>query len=907
MTVLFFDEFELDLANRRLSEKGEPLRLGSRAFDILAALAVRAGSVVTKEELLGAVWPTTSVAEGALRVHLVSLRKTLGDRARGFIDNIPGRGYQFLPPVRTADTVVERKAKPPSTNKFPRVASRIIGRDAFIESTVELLSSSRLLTITGPGGIGKTSVAIRIAERFSDRFKVVFLDLASLQDGKNLLPSLASHLGLNVYGTDVLQAVASELRKTATLLLFDNCEHVIDDAAQVAESILQEVPSVTILATSRERLRAQLERVRELPPLGVPPEGSAPTDAEAFPALELFVSVASLVGETVQLSSPEAISMASEIVRRLDGIPLAIELAAARALDLDISALHESVARPLALLRRGRRNAPQRQQTMQATLDWSFQTMSPEEKELLLRLSTFAGTFTSEDARCVARKDLAEGDFYENFDALFLKSLVSASGDSGTYRLLVTTRDYAAAKLKAEPYARSTREAHARFCLIRLDEARADWTRLGTGEWSTRHGALVHDLRSAMTWAFSEEGDKPLGVELAAMSNVVWTQLGFMAEHLELLERAKAALPDASNLSPLVEMHLILSHAGTMYHVKSSTKDSSALDSFGKAREIAKTLRDNINILRATGGITAIHTMNGDYLDAIEVARGFDALCGNAMPGAVSRMLNHNLHYIGDFDGAISHATTALDLARGDVRGTLNNGASYDQRISALSTVVKTKWVQGRLTEAMTLLRSTLAEATALDHAISLCLYLAVSACPTAFGMRETELGASLVELLAEKSETNNLLRWQEWGQTFAEVASALADGDTERFNRAVGASHGARFENCLISGGELASLNLLERALSKNAGWCRAELYRLKGKQIASANVSAARDLMRKGYDLASEQGAGFWALRCAADLAEIAESGQSKSAKARLRQAMEQFDSMEAFADVRRARDLL
>jgi len=907
MTVLFFEEFELDLANRRLSEKGEPLRLGSRAFDILAALAVRAGSVVTKEELLEAVWPTTSVEEGALRVHLVSLRKTLGDRARGFIDNIPGRGYQFLPPVRSADRLVERQAKLPSTNNLPRLTNRIIGRDAFIGATVELLSSSRLLTITGPGGIGKTSVAIRIAEQFTDSSKVVFLDLTSLQDGKNLLPSLASHLGLNVYGADVLQAVASELRKGATLLLFDNCEHIIDDAAQVAEAILQEAPTVTILATSRERLRAQLERVRELPPLGVPPEGSAPIDAEGFPALELFVSVASLVGDTDHLLQPEAISMAAEIVRRLDGIPLAIELAAARALDLDISALHESVALPLALLRRGRRNAPQRQQTMQATLDWSFQTMSAGEKELLLRLSTVAGTFTSEDARAVARKDMAEEDFYETFDALFLKSLLSVSADSGTYRLLVTTRDYAAAKLKSEPYSRSTREAHARFCLIRLDEARADWTRLGTGEWSARHGALVHDLRTATTWAFSEEGDTHLGVELAAMSNVVWTQLGLMAEQLELLERARAALPDSSNLSPLVEMHLILSHAGTMYHVKSSTKDGSALDSFGRAREIAKTLRDNINVLRATGGITAIHTMNGDYLDAIEVARGFDALLGHAMPGAVSRMLNHNLHYIGDFDGAISHATTALDLARGDVRGTLNNGASYDQRISALSTVVKTRWVQGRLTEAMDLLRSTLAEATALDHAISFCLYLAVSACPTAFGMRETELGTSLVELLAEKSTTNNLLRWQEWSHTFAEVASALADGDAERFNRAVGESHGARYENCLISGGELANLDLLERALSRNAGWCRAELYRLKGRYIASDNVSAARDLIHKGYELASEQGAGFWELRCALNLAELAQSGQSKTAKARLRQSLDKFEAMEAFEDIRRARDLL
>ncbi|GAC1043839.1 winged helix-turn-helix domain-containing protein [Rhizobium sp. No.120] len=907
MTVLHFEGFELDIQNRKLMEDGQQLRLGGRAFDILAILAQRAGQVISKDELLDAVWPTAQVEEGTLRVSLVSLRKSLGERARGFIDNVPGKGYIFVPPVRI-DRAASVTTKPSmSSADLPRLPNKVIGRDEFIETTKNFLQQSRMITITGTGGIGKTSAAIAIAERFLGRRRVLFIDLASLSENASLMPSLASQLGLSVYGSELLQAVATELRKTPTLLVFDNCEHVIEAAAEAAESILLEVPTSSILATSREPLRIQLERIRRLPPLAVPPEGIIAEEALGYAALDLFYRMAGLFKDERDLRQPQIIELSADIVRKLEGIPLAIELAASRTLDLDISELHRSVARPLAVLRRGRRNAPARQQTLQSALDWSFQTLSPAEKELLLRLSTFAGLFSAEDARAIAGDHLSDNEFYEAFDDLFLKSLLNVASEGGNYRLLVTTRHYASAKLASSPLKREAQHTHARHCSVRLKKAETDWTKLETDEWLRLHGALIHDLRIAVAWAFAPDGDVSLGIELTATSNIIWTQLGLMTEQLAVIETALARASTSEALDPRHEMHLRLSHAGTIYHIKSSERDPQALAEYHRAIQIAKELDDHMSILRASGGITAIHTMNADYIDAINVARQFDDLCGAKLPNAVSRMLAHNLHYIGDFEGAMRHANIALDMAKVGVRGTLNNGASYDQRLSALSTVVKTLWVQGELRAAMQQLETVLAEAINLDHAISTCLYLAVSACPTAFGMREFELGERLLRLLIEKAGNNSLLRWQEWAFTFEQVSMSLASDDKERFNKALANARGARFENCLIVGGHLADRVTIDRALSKNAGWCRPELYRLKGLQLLDEDADAARKLIMEGYLLSSQQGAKFWELRCATSMVRFASEESLGASKSRLDRTLCLFDGELATADLVEARALL
>ncbi|MBW9116901.1 helix-turn-helix transcriptional regulator [Rhizobium cauense] len=483
MSLLQFDNYEIDIEQRRLTEHGQPLRLGGRAFDILSTLVSRAGEVVTKEELISHVWPTTIVDEGSLRVHLVALRKTLGDRARRYVETIPGRGYLFAGDVRQIPrendiVVMPQLASSPLAGNLPRIPKRLVGREECVRSTLELLESARLLTLVGPGGVGKTAVAVVCANVLAESKRVVFLDLATLADGDALLSSLATHLGLNTFGDVVLPGVLAELSRTDTVLFLDGCERVVDAAAHAAETILRESTTTQIVTTTRELLRTPMEKVRQIPPLEFPSDTENCSDIEAYPAVELFLSLAALAGDGVDISRRQDLQIVGDIVGSLDGIPLAIELAAARVFEMDLPTLHRSVADPIAFLRRGRRTAPPRQQTMRATLDWSYSTLSGDEKELLLRLSIFAGTFTTDAALSVWESTDRVDSFHDAFDGLFLKSFLVATQRGGSFRLLLTTRDYAREKLDESSFSMSCRQAHSAYCLERPPTATGKLTRL---------------------------------------------------------------------------------------------------------------------------------------------------------------------------------------------------------------------------------------------------------------------------------------------------------------------------------------------------------------------------------------------------------------------------------------------
>ncbi|MDK4716027.1 winged helix-turn-helix domain-containing protein [Rhizobium sp. CNPSo 4039] len=905
MSVYCFENFSLDVDGRLLSAQGAPLHLGSRAFDILATLVARAGQVVSKEELIKAVWPATSVDEGALRVHLVSLRKSLGGRAKDFIANVPGRGYQFIPEVCLAVQASAGTAERGPRSTLPNQSVPLIGREQFISDVQDCLASTPLLTIVGPGGIGKTSVAIAVANVMATTHRVVFLDLASVTEGNNLAPSLASALGQNVYGSNAMPAILSELDKGPTLIVLDNCEHVVDAAADVAEEILRRT-GATILATSREPLRTTHEKIRQLPPLTFPLADLDCLERSSYSALELFISLVSLVDDRNDFDDPQVLADAADIVRRLDGIPLAIELAAARSLEMDLSGLRRSLVDPFTTLRRGRRTAPPRQQTLRAALDWSYQTLSPHEAELLQRLSVFSGTFRSEDALAVSSRQISDDEFYDAFDGLFLKSLLAPGGEGGRYRLLATTRDYAMEKLAASPYERECRLAHARHCKGELVAAESDWNALASEKWFSRYGGLIHDLRSALAFSFSAVGEEQLAVELAASSNIIWTQLGFMTEQLEVAERALELIRSMDQLDPPTEMHLRLSYGGTLYHICPSKEDEFALNELTQALAISELLDDGADALRATGGISAIHCMNGRYDEALAAADRFDRRFGHVLPNAVSRSRAPNLFSVGNFNEALNQANITMLLAKGRTRGTLNNGASYDQRLSPLATVVKTQWIQGRFRDAANSLHSALNEAEALDHAISTCLYLSVSAYPTALGMGDTALARTLLKQLLKDAEDNSLIRWLEWGQTYRAVANACEAGDQGLFNKTLTPVTGARFENGLIAGGELANEETIDRALSGEPGWCRAELLRLRGELGLEKNAGEARERLRESYDVAKAQGAGFWELRAARSLLLHAPAGQQSTARDLLRETLSRFHGELEVPDLANARAL-
>lgn len=911
MSLLQFDEYEIDIEQRRLTERGKPLRLGGRAFDILSALVTRAGEVISKEELINLVWPTTTVDEGSLRVHLVSLRKTLGDRAKHYIETIPGRGYLFagnVRPLARSEEVREPDIAfvPDLMSALPRIPRKLVGRDDFIASTLELLKTARLLTIAGPGGIGKTSVAVVCAHALSASRRIVFVDLAAVADGEKLLPSLASQLGLNTFGEDIMPGILAELSKTQTLLLFDSCERIVDAAANTAEALLRASPSTQVLATSREALRASMERVRQLSPLEYPKDGLAAPDPREYPGVELFVSLVALAGDNIDLTGAESLELAADIVRRLDGIPLAIELAAARSFDMDLATLHRSVADPIAVLRRGRRTAPPRQHTLRATIDWSYSTLSDNERELLQRLSVFAGTFSPEAAMTVAGREEHAEDFHEAFDGLFLKSLLVVTQQGGTFRLLGSTRDYAREKLTQAEFAASCFHAHAVYCLDRTRIAERDWPTADPAKWRSLNTDLVHDLRAALLWAFSDGGDEDLGIQLTAASDTIWVQFGLIAEQLAVAERALRSFEELAVANTALEMRLRMSFGSALYHTKSIERNADVIAEYYKVLDLAVAGKNSTKLMRAIVGITAIQTSNGDYQGAIDLVNGFDDDLDTIAPQARSRLLNHNYHYVGDFNKAMEHAWIALSSRCDSVGSQPNSGSSFDPRISTLCTVVKTHWIQGRYSAARTALNDTLDETIARDHAISSCLFLAASACPTAFGLGDADLGIRLLHILREVSAKNSLLRWRDWGSGYEKVLAALRTDDRAEFELAVIGMKGAPFENSIVMAGRLADDATLQR-ICPAGSWCGSEALRLRGELAMQRSPAQGRELLVAAYDLAVSQAGTTFELRSATSILRHSPLDQLESARRRLLKVLDAVEYDEAVEDVAAAKALL
>ena len=410
--VLSFGPFSLFTAERLLKRAGEAIPLGGRALDVLTALAERAGEVVTHKELISSVWPDVTVEGSNLRAHIAALRKALGDGRDGarYISNIAGRGYCLVAPVTrpsamqtarvTGITPTER------VQRLPPRLTRMVGRDDTVRSLAQQLQTWRFVSIVGPGGVGKTTVAISVAHALVDGFHdaVFFIDLAALTDPQLVPTAVASALGLMVQTQDPLVGLLTFIGDRKILLVLDNCEHVIGVAAALAERVVSDAPQAHILATSREALRVEGEHVHLLYSLDCPPEDAGLTAVEAlrYPAAQLFMERAAASGYGAALSDIDA-PIVARICRRLDGVALAIELAASRAGSLGIRETAELLDNRFSLLWHGRRTALPRHETLNAMLDWSCSLLSDHEKVVLCRLSVFVGDFTRQAAGSAAR------------------------------------------------------------------------------------------------------------------------------------------------------------------------------------------------------------------------------------------------------------------------------------------------------------------------------------------------------------------------------------------------------------------------------------------------------------------------------------------------------------------------
>jgi predicted ATPase/DNA-binding winged helix-turn-helix (wHTH) protein len=448
-----FGSFQLCPAQRLLLDNGRPAKLGSRALDILVALVKAAGETVSNAEIRSRAWPTTNVGEGSLRVHISALRKALSDGQGGnrFIVNVPGRGYRFVAPMtRDCGHSAVPTQDAPFTHKQPPSMLSIIGRVEAISSVARQLSRRRLVTIVGPGGVGKTTVAIASATAAKDSFRdgTWFVALDSVDRPDSVASAIGAALGV---AEDGAESMLRFLQHKQALIVLDNCEHIIDAAAATAERILQAAPQVSVLATSREPLRAKGELSFRLKPLATPPVRDDITADEAltYAAVQLFAERAQACCSDFVLNNTNAPAIC-DVCHGLDGLPLALELAAAQLDIVGVQDLARSLDDRFVLLTRGRRTASQRQQNLRSAMDWSHSLLSEAEKRTLRRIAIFSGRFTMEAASAVASdKQFSGADVIAGLVSLVTKSLITTDlvDDVACLRLLGTTRIYALEKL----------------------------------------------------------------------------------------------------------------------------------------------------------------------------------------------------------------------------------------------------------------------------------------------------------------------------------------------------------------------------------------------------------------------------------------------------------------------------
>ena len=732
--ALSFGPFSLFVGSRLLKRADETIPLGGRALDVLIALTERAGEVVSYSELISLAWPSVTVDEANLRVQIAALRKALGEEKEArYISNVAGRGYCFVAPVSRSTgrlTVAEGGGDSEQPRKLPPRLARMVGRDEAVRAVSEQLATERFVSIVGPGGIGKTTVAISVAHALLNGFRgaVSFVDLSVLTNSQLVPTAVASALGFMIQAQDPFGSLVAFIGDKKILLILDNCEHVIDSAAELAERVVSEAPQAHILATSREALRVEGERVHFLYSLDCPPEHADLTAAEVlgYPAAQLFMERAAASGYLATLSDIEAPIVAT-ICRRLDGIALAIELAASRAGSLGIRGIAELLDNRFSLLWHGRRTALPRHQTLNAMLDWSYNLLPEHERAVLSRLSIFVGDFTVEAACSVASEtESDEASTIDALDSLLAKSLISTSwiSDSTYYRLLDTTRAYARAKLADRGESARVARRHAEFysAVLRSDDIIR--SRIGKHDLS-EYAPHIGNVRAALEWALSDGDDPAFGVALVAQSAPLLLGLSLLEECRRFCESALAALND---VGPGTRTEMILQESLALASMYTRGNDGRVRAAIERGLALAEALEDRSRQLQLLASLNLLLVRQGDIRGArAAVERGRNVAQAISDPAGLiwAEWMMGVSHYVsGDQAAAQFHLEKGMSFAAESGPHHANYFGSVN-RIGAMVALARVLWLRGFPDRALRIAQNAIDEMSrGRNHPVSICTSL---------------------------------------------------------------------------------------------------------------------------------------------------------------------------------------
>ena len=934
-----FGPFSLSASGRILQKEGKPVHLGGRAFDILLVLVTRAGQVVGRRELIDLVWPDATVDDGSLRFHIASLRKALSDDVSGvqYVTTLQGRGYCFVAPVTRSDLSAPLLGEQTGfrSHRLPLRLSRMVGRDEAIKKLSGDLTEKRFVTIVGPGGVGKTTVAVAIGHKLFQDFggKVYLFDLGPLNDPLLVASAVASTLGLSVQSEDAVPSLIAFLKDKRVLLILDSCEHVIDSAAALAEQIFREAPQSYILATSREALRVAGEHTRPLMPLDSPPHSDAITAEQAlrFSATQLFVERVAASGLPFELSDEDAPTVV-DICRRLDGIALAIELAASRVMTYGLGETAAGINSKFKLLWEGRRTALPRHQTLGATLDWSYDLLRDDERITLRRLAVFVGIFTLEAARSVVAPTEAHRQaVVETLTGLVTKSLVAADTSEATthYRLLDTTRSYALGKLVESGDADAAARRHALYFRGLLEHADASRSTSPTEKPFADFRVHLGNVRAALEWSFLDREDPGIAIRLAAAASGLFLEFSLLTECSRWAERAIAKF-DAAMHGTRLELELQSALGLSLMFTRGNGEQT--LHALQRGLALATKLGDTHNELRLLGRLHIFHERVGEFRAALQYAVRSEAVAARIGDSVGMAEAHSALGISYHLDGSGTAARFHLEAATADLPELARIDSfhfGFDYRNRARIALARVLWLEGLSHQAVAMARETVDDAEALDHPVTLCIALIWAVSISIWNGDFTE-GEQYIDRFIAVADRHSLAPYQAAGRG-VKGELMVRRGDVQpgvvQLRGALRTLHGLRYEllttsfmmsiaeGLAMTGQHDEAIKSIDEAIAivNNNGdlFMMPELLRIKGEIIVSTESGGSQEAevwLGHALDLAARQGALAWQLRAAISLARVlAAQGRNSDARSVLDPIYRKFIKGLSNVDLAAARQIL
>ncbi len=907
----------VDFEQRDIRRHGAALRIGARALDILEVLHRANGSVVSKDDIMDAVWPGLIVEENRLQVHVAALRKALG-ASRDLIKTVPGRGYLLVanPPLLHAVAPHAAAAAPgaEAVHQAP-----LVGRRAELEQIVDMIDRAPVVTLVGAGGIGKTSLADRVAHAWRGRAgeRALFVELARATTRDDVLLAIAAELGLDTHSVPAVDRLGDAFAVSRSLLVLDNAEHVVDLVADLVESLTARAAPLRVLVTSREPLHISVETVFRVSPLAVP-DGAATVDEIArHSAVELFLA-------RVRAATPECVIDAAgvrligDICRRLDGLPLAIELAAARVATLGLEVVASRLDDRLNLLTGGLRSALPRHQTLRATFDWSYVLLDAAARALFRRMACFVGPFTFDAAREVAMDPgMSPADMIAVLGELIAKSLVTVefNGAQARYRLTESTRAYALEKLHNEGEFERIAERHARH-----EHAQAQ-ARMPAPVQVVREPAAVEPPVA--------EAD---ALALALREPARMRDCSIPARRaLDAIEAGALGAVDASS-----EMRLRAAYASALLYTDGDTQTAAAM--WERTLGLAGRVGDDAFDASAMVGLWNATLSHGDIHESLRYAMRFERAAerrGDRPQRLLANaMVATSLHYFGEHAQARERLEAATaELAVAGEPPCAAAALGIDVATLGRTVLARLVWMQGDVDHAMRLAAQAVESARRGGSALALCVVLGAAAVPIALRHGDHDIISDYLATLRSAAEANGFDIWLDHaeclagqfdmqaghpGAGLARLEPALRRIEASGFRRLLAPLVVAYAEGLTRTGRAAEARVKLDATLA----CCRAqgehlfvpELLRARGlamlEQARTADAERAIACEADGHrhllmaiHAADGQGAAMWALRGTLDLADhLIERGRIGQASSLVANLSAHFDPQSRAVDVRR-----